>query len=104
VYLIYGFWDGNIRAAFKEFHRRYPDRKQPKRHVSATVLSRLRRSTDLCHHYTLAAADAVCRMKGTCFMLCRLIQRLAFVGADMNKATPRMYAAEANPATSSCRG
>jgi hypothetical protein len=45
---------------------------------------------DSCHHHSLAAADAVCRMKGKCYMLCRLNQRLAVVGWHMNLASPRV--------------
>ena len=37
MHFVYGFWDGNARAAVDEYQRRFPDRKIPSRGVSSRI-------------------------------------------------------------------
>jgi hypothetical protein len=44
VHFVYGFCDGNARAASTEYQCRYPDQTQPNRHVFVTVHCSLRKT------------------------------------------------------------
>jgi len=42
MHFVYGFCDGNARAAVEEYHRRFPDRRIPSRNVFTRILQTLR--------------------------------------------------------------
>jgi len=54
MHFVYGFCDGNARAAVEEYHRRFPDRRIPSRSVFMRIHQTLRDTGSLPSHWIKA--------------------------------------------------
>ena len=74
IHFVYGFCDGNARAAVQEYQRRFPDRKIPSRSVF-TRIHQILRDTGSLPSVSLQSEREVVRSINTGENILQLVQR-----------------------------
>jgi len=74
MHFVYGFCDGNARAAVQEYQRRYPDRRIPSRSVFKRILQTLRDTGSL-PSVSLQSEREVVRTINTRENILQMVQR-----------------------------